>query len=174
MGGVITCSAIISILFYYAELKLPLGLSYLPLGVFCFGLGKFFSMISLKMNSLIAILLLIVHFLIYILCPSLINFHKNEISNGVYWIALVDIIVIMTICYYLSKKKIMNTSWLSFIGCNSMIIFVSHAPVIVLFKTINDTAHWFDSYCLLSIYLVGIIGVSSCLLYWRKRLRKIF
>lgn len=173
MGGVIVCSAIISFVFYYIELKLPLGFSYLPLGVFCFGIGKYYSSSSFKLNTLWVLLLLVVHTLIFIWCPSLINFHKNELSRGVYQVAVVDIIVMLTVCYYIIQKE-MKTSVLSYIGRNSMIIFVAHAPVLVLVNTINDSTNWFDPYCLLWIFSVGIIVVCSCLLKWKERLRKIF
>ncbi len=137
------------------NIKLPLGLSNLFLGVFFVYLGYLYKKFD-KYNTILLIFSLVLFLLIQFFNYSYLDFRTNTILNGTYlsyiFSSIAGIIIIFNIGRYIDSIKPFN-----YIGKNSIIFFVLHWPVIFLVKNIFNSYE--NSQNLLLVFAVCSISV---------------
>jgi len=163
-------SVILSYLFSKVSFKIPFGMVNLPLGVFFFALGTFFCNIRIKTNITLAIFFSIIYILYVIFRYSSLSFHRNELFCGTYLEYIIGISILLYIIYCSLQYK-WSISILSNIGKNSIILYVAHAPIIIIIKKINECFNLnLDSRLLFGLYSISIIAILFFLVTTKKRL----
>ena len=136
VGGVMVSALVLSYIIYYYNIQLPLGISYMFLGIYFYSLGVICQTLTIKFRWIL--LFVISYVAILIVSPSMVNFHRNQLTYGNYIIYIIlctlFLLLVQSLNQYTLKEKV-----LSYIGKNSMYFYVSHAPIIVLTDHIIDT-----------------------------------
>ena len=167
-GGVIIITLFLSYLLNKCNLRLPLGMTYLPLGVLYFEFGTCCQMRACKLSKEFLLVLLMIYLFLVIYCPSLINFHKNELVYGNYFMA-----VFITLLFLFMISEVIHKKWdvkyLSYIGRNSLVFYVAHAPIIVIIKFFNDYYfHCSKEVVLLTMFLGVFVVIALSLTYYKN------
>lgn len=142
-----------------------LGIYFYSLGVICQTLTIKFRWILLLVISYVAIL---------IVSPSMVNFHRNQLTYGNYIIYIIVctlfLMLVQSLNQYTLKEKV-----LSYIGKNSMYFYVSHAPIIVLTDHILDTFDLsIDCYVKMTIESILIFFICVVICKYKNRIQYLF
>lgn len=153
---------------------LPLGLNTVPLGCFYFSLGMLLRNKDWKIGKGLWLVLLIVYATLIFGHFSSVNFHKNSLLEGNYFLYLTEMILFLFLVQQLLSKEI-HFEPLEYIGKKSMIFYVAHAPVIVIVKKVNDvTSGMMSNGTLLAVMTIGILLLWALLIWQEKRTKFLF
>ncbi len=151
---------------------LPLGLNTVPLGCFFFSYGMFLQRKSLRIGIILWVMILIVYTTLIFVHYSAVNFHKNILTNGNYFLYLIEMALFLLLVQQLFSKNTYCTP-LEFVGRKSIIFYVTHAPVIVILVKLNETTGNSMSSQTLLLLMIASIIVLWTVLVWQEKYTQI-
>lgn len=163
---------VLSYTIFYYNIQLPLGISYMFLGVYFYALGVKCQTITIKFRW--SLLLILSYVAILIVLPSMVNFHRNQLTYGNYIVYIVLCTLFFLVVKSLNKFNL-EEKFLSYIGRNSMCFYVSHAPVIVLTDHIIDTFDLsIDCYVKMITESILILFVCVVICKYKNKIQPLF
>lgn len=171
-GGVLLIALLLSYIIYYFNFQLPLGISYMFLGVYFYALGVRCQTLTIKFRW--SLLLIISYVAILFALPSMVNFHRNQLTYGNYIVYIVLCTLFLLVVKSLNKYNL-EEKFLSYIGRNSMCFYVSHAPVIVLTDHILDAFDLsIDCYVKMITESILILFVCVVICKYKSKIQPLF
>lgn len=119
---------------HFLNLNLPYYICYVSSGVFFFTMGILLKEFSKK--EWVKIASVVLYISLSVLCKPLVDFRMNTLLEGSFLLwpiwSIVGIISINTLFESLHKIERLRLPVLSYIGRNSMIIYVIHWPILII------------------------------------------
>lgn len=119
---------------HFLNLNPPYYICYISSGVFYFTMGIILKEFS--KNKWVKTVSVFLYISMSVLCKPLVDIRTNTLLEGYYLLwpiwSIVGIISINTLFESLHKKKNLRFPVLSYIGRNSMIVYVIHWPILII------------------------------------------
>lgn len=171
--SMMVCSVVISYIFSQIHITFPLGVNNLPLGILFFGFGIIVKDYKNTHKTLLLFIFLLNMCFLWLI-PSQVNFHQNKLVYGNYFLYFVEIFIFLFFLYLTTLHNI-SIKGLTNIGQKSILLYVTHAPIIVITKKINDSFNLdLSSEYLAIIYTVGIILTTILIFKYNKKVTILF
>ena len=156
----------IGYVFQKFNIKLPLGLDNLPLGMFFTLSGllcKDFNILDKTIK--IHLLLILPYVLLSVYFASYIDFHNNTLVYGSYGFFILNTLFAINLSLIIFKD--FNFNFLSWIGEKSMIYLLIHWPIFYLIKiTFNLLNMATETYLFVFVLILISLSFSTCIAYF--------
>ena len=156
-----------AIYYFGYNMKLPLGLQSLPLGIFFFYIGYIFKseIEKSKYTTLVLWISIVIYGIVQFFWFSGFDFRVNTLSSGNYFVYVLSALCGLVLIYFLGKK-IDYIKPINYIGENSMVYFVAHWLILFfIMNTMNllgmeTTGYVFAGIMTISVFLLMPLCVA--------------
>lgn len=168
-------------LFNLIPIKLPLGISNLPLGALFFILGNKLNSLDIKLSYPQIALTLASYIALVTLSYSQFNFRWNKLLDGSslnwggYFIYLIETFLLLFVMHQISKRSSIHCKPLEFLGKKSMVLYVSHMTVIGALTYYNSSiANCWNNYELLLVTGLSVVLLSIILFLFDSKIQWLY